>query len=294
MTISIPQDRRFAPLRIIAVAALALTASGCLSRQAADVTGSIGTPQAETQARQAVQTWGQRFEANPGDPRAALNYARALRTLDQRAQALAVLQQAAIKNPRSHEIMGAYGKSLADVGRFKEAAAVLARAHTPEKPDWRILSAQGAVADQSGDHVQAQQYYEAALKIVPGEPTVLSNLGLSYALSKRLPEAERALTAAARHPNADQRVRQNLALVLGLQGKFDAADSVLRQALPPEEARANLAALREMVSQPNSWAAIRNAEGKKRTAGTSNAAKTPAPQTSEALDLAAQRKTAQR
>jgi Flp pilus assembly protein TadD len=294
MTISIPQDRRFAPLRIIAVAALALTASGCLSRQSADVTGSIGTPQAEAQARQATQTWGQRFEANPGDPKAALNYARALRTLDQRAQALAVLQQAAIKNPRNHEIMGAYGKSLADVGRFKEAASVLARAHTPEKPDWRILSAQGAVADQSGDHVQAQQYYEAALKIVPGEPSVLSNLGLSYALSKRLPEAERALTEAARHKAADQRVRQNLALVLGLQGKFDAADAVLRQTLAPEEARANLAALREMVSQPNSWAAIRSAESKKRTAGTSSAAKTSAPRTSEALDLASERKTAQR
>lgn len=294
MAFSIPQDRRFAPARILAVAVLALATSGCLSRQTADVTGSIGAARGEAESRQAVQTWGQRFDANPGDPKAALNYSRALRNLDQRAQALAVLQQAAIKNPRNHEIMGAYGKSLADVGRLKEASSVLARAHTPERPDWRILSAQGAVADQSGDHLQAQQYYEAALKIVPGEPTVLSNLGLSYALSKRLPEAERALTEAARHQSADQRVRQNLALVLGLQGKFDAADAVLRQTLGPEEARANLAALREMVSQPNSWAAIRSAEGKKRTAGTSSAARTPAPQTSEALDLASQRKTVQR
>ena len=287
-------DRRTAA-RLAAAMILALSTAGCLSRQSGDVTGAIGTAQGETQARQAVATWGPRFDANPGDAAAALNYARALRALDQRAQALAVLQQAAIKNPRNQEILGAYGKSLADVGRFKEAANVLGRAHTPERPNWRILSAQGAVADQSGDHVQAQQYYEAALKIAPGEPSVLSNLGLSYALSKRLPEAERALTEAARHPQADQRVRQNLALVLGLQGKFDAADGVLRQTLPPEQARANLAALREMVSQPNSWAAIRNAEGSKRAAGTSSAPKTtPPPRAAEALDLESQRRTAQR
>ena len=88
-------------------------------------------------------------------------------------------------------LLGAYGKALADVGRYKEAAEALGRAHAPERPDWRILSAQGAVADQMGDHTRAQSYYEAALKLVPQEASVMSNLGLSYALAKRLPEAER-------------------------------------------------------------------------------------------------------
>jgi len=145
------------------------------------------------------------------------------------------------------------------VGRLKEAADVLSRAHLPERPDWRILSAQGAVADQMGDHAGAQQYYEAALRIAPNEPGVLSNLGLSYALGKRLGDAERVLRQAAAQPGADGRVRQNLALVLGLQGKLPEAEGVLRRDLPPEEASANLAALRGMVAQPNSWNAIRRA-----------------------------------
>ena len=63
-----------------------------------------------------------------------------------------MLQQAAIRTPNNPELLAAYGKSLADVGRYKEAAEVLGRAHAPERPDWRILSAQGAVADQTGDH----------------------------------------------------------------------------------------------------------------------------------------------
>ena len=186
------------PLRGLAAAALvALAAGGCLKRGPADVTGSTGPVEA---GRRDAQAWAARFEANPGDGAAAIGYAAALRQSDQHAQAVAVLQQAAIRNPKDLPLLAAYGKALADTGRYKEASEVLARAHLPEKPDWRILSAQGAVADQLGDHALAQRYYEAALKIAPGEPTVLSNLGLSYALSKRLADAEKTLRAAAATP----------------------------------------------------------------------------------------------
>jgi Flp pilus assembly protein TadD len=140
---------------------------------------------------------------------------------------------------------------------INQAEDVLARAHLPERPDWRILSAQGAVADQLGDHQRAQGFYEAALRINPGEPTILSNLGLSYALSKRLPEAERALGEASRHPQADKRVRQNLVLVLGLQGRFAEAERVAATDLPPADVAKAMAQLRQMVSQPNSWDMLR-------------------------------------
>ena len=53
-------------------------------------------------------------------------------------------------------------------------------------------------------HASAQQYYLAALKIVPGEPSVMSNLGLSYALSRHLKEAESVLRNASMNPNADK------------------------------------------------------------------------------------------
>ncbi|MFX8351155.1 hypothetical protein ABTL64_19775, partial [Acinetobacter baumannii] len=78
---------------------------------------------------------------------------------------------------------------LADNGNFQQAFDVLGRAHTPEDPDWRILSAQGAVLDQLERHDEARQYYASALKVVPEDASVLSNLGLSYLLSKDLPKA---------------------------------------------------------------------------------------------------------
>ena len=99
-------------------------------------------------------------------------------------------------SPDNKALLGAYGRALADVGQYKQALEVLERAHTPENPDWRILSAQGAVLDQLGRHQEAQRYYSSALKIAPDEPSVLSNLGLSYALAKDLPKAETTLRRA--------------------------------------------------------------------------------------------------
>src|SRR5262249_30997782 len=120
-------------------------------------------------------------------------------------------------------------------------------------PDWHILSAQGAVLDQMGRHQEAQRYYASALKIAPDEPTILSNLGLSYALAKDLHKAEATLRRATAQGNGDPRVRQNLALVVGLQGRFADAETIARADLPPEEAAANVAYLRQMLSKEGDW-----------------------------------------
>jgi Flp pilus assembly protein TadD len=130
---------------------------------------------------------------------------------------------------------------------------VLARAHQPDQPDWRILSVQGAVLDQMGRHEDAQRYYATALRIVPDEPSVLSNLGLSYALSKDLVRAESTLRRASEQSRVDPRVRQNLALVVGLQGRFSEAEGIARADLPSDQAAANVAYLRQMLAQQNGW-----------------------------------------
>lgn len=266
-------------LRLAFAGIVALTASGCLSRNPLTgnplTTGSIDAGAPQSTARRDVGRLAERYARDPSDIGTAMAYAQALRATDQGPQAAAVLQQAALRNPKNPAVLAAYGKSLAEIGRFNEAAEVLRNAHSPANPDWRVLSAQGAVADQMGDHALAQRYYEAALKIVPGEPAVMSNLGLSYALAKRLPEAEATLRQASADPRADGRVRQNLALVLGLQGRFGEAEQVLVRDLGPAEAAQNVAALRAFVSQPNAWKAIRSAE---KTGGDKAAGRPSRPQ----------------
>jgi Flp pilus assembly protein TadD len=233
-----------------------------------DITGSIPSSAASVPASQQAmyrytQDLGRRYDANPKDKQIALAYAHTLRRLTRYAQAVAVLQRLAATYPKDMNILGEYGKALVDDGRLHQAADVLPQAHTPENPNWTILSAQGSVADQLGDHAQARDYYAAALKIVPNQPDVLSNLGLSYALSKQLPLAEKTLKLAVAQPGARARVRQNLALILALEGKFDAAQSVARTDLSPLEAAENVAAVRQMIAQANPWNQIRAIDAKK-------------------------------
>jgi len=193
-----------------------------------DITGSI-TPSAsrtepapDADPKAALEAYGDRYRANPKDAAAALAYGEGLRANGQRAQAAAVLEQATINNSGNKALLAAYGRALADNGNFQQAFDVLSRAHS-------------------------RRYYQSALKIEPGEPSVLSNLGLSYMLSKDLSKAEQMLHQAYGNPKADSRVRQNLGLVVGLQGRFAEAETIVKADLPPEEAAANVAYLREML-----------------------------------------------
>lgn len=234
------------------LAVLAASLGACATKpNSNDITGSIQSPFRATanDPRAETERLGQAYQAQPADPETAIAYAQALRRSDQNAQAVAVLEQAALKNPKHKGVLGEYGRALAEVGRLQQALDVLSRAHTPDRPDWRILNAQGAIQDQLGNYREARRYYQTALKMAPEEPAILSNLGLSYILSKDLKQAETTLRRAAANPRAEKRVRQNLALSLALQGKFDEAEKIAAGDLPPEEASANIAALRDMIRQ---------------------------------------------
>ncbi len=93
---------------------------------------------------------------------------------------------------------------------------------------------------------------------------MLSNLGLSYALTKRLDLAEDTLRRAAELPRADARVRQNYALVLALEGKFGEAEQVSQRDMSPDAAARNVAAIRGMIAQNDSWRALQGGGGRRK------------------------------
>lgn len=195
---------------------------------------------------------GRAYEKNPKDKAAGIAYANVLRMTGQNEQALAVMRQTAIYFPNDRDVLSAYGKSLASVGQFEAALDAIQRAQRPEYPDWKLLSAEGAILDQLGRPEEARDRYRKALDIQPNEASIQSNLGMSYLLQGDLRTAETYLSGAARGPGSDSTVRQNLALVIGLQGRFDEAERVARQELSPEQAEANVAYLRRMLAQQDS------------------------------------------
>ncbi|MGO8737865.1 tetratricopeptide repeat protein [Rhodoblastus sp.] len=238
------------------VALLAL--SGCKTMSVDDITGSIAAPAKPASSSPAdLRAYSEQlrrlYEAHPGNRKIAMAYAKSLRARGLNDQAAAVMENIAIKYPKDREVLGAFGKALADAGQLRRAQEVLSHADSPDDPNWSVVNTRGSIADQLGDHKEAQDDYETALKLAPGQPSVLSNLGLSYALSHDLPRAESVLREAAASPNADMRERQNLALVLALQGKFAEAEQVSERDLSPQQARDNVASIRQMIAQSNDW-----------------------------------------
>jgi Flp pilus assembly protein TadD len=74
---------------------------------------------------------------------------------------------------------------------------------------------------------------------------------MHYAARGQSSEAEQLLRQAAALPNATVQVRQNLALILGLEGKLAEAETLERQDLPPQLADANMAYLRAASAGPH-------------------------------------------
>jgi Flp pilus assembly protein TadD len=172
------------------------------------------------------------------------------------------MQQMVIRHPEDNQVLSAYGKALASSGDLMKALEVIERAQRPDNPDWKLLSAQGAVLDQLERPEEARGFYMKALQIRPNEPSVLSNMGMSYLLTNELAQSETYLKQAIRLPGADSRVRQNLALVVGLQGRFAEAEKIAAGELSRADAQANIAYLRQMLSQQNAWSQLKQEDGK--------------------------------
>ena len=110
--------------------------------------------------------------------------------------------------------------------------------------DWRAACLLGVAYEQADRDEEALAAHLQAQKLAPENPGVLTNLALFYAAHNDPGRAEALLRQAAARPDATVAVRQNLALILGLQGRLDEAEKLARQDLPPEAVANNLAYLR--------------------------------------------------
>ncbi len=243
---------------------LMVVLAGCASPKVGTdpvVTGSIRQPVTQDDFQQAAGFWAAEFRAKPKDKATALNYAASLQRLGMANDAAAVLEQAAMTHAGDRDVLAAYGKALAGKGDLQNALQVIRKAQAAGAQDWTLLSAEAAILDQTGNHSAARALYARALETRPNEPALLSNLGMSYVLTGDLKQAEATLRKAMTQPGADSRVRQNLALAVGLQGRFREAEQIASDALSPEQARANIAYLKQMLTQQDSWAALKGGQG---------------------------------
>jgi Flp pilus assembly protein TadD len=188
--------------------------------------------------------WAREAGIDPTDAPAGIELAAALRALGRYPEATDAAGKVLVLYPDNVEALLESARASVAAGKGFYALDPLHRAEKLAPRDWRVYSLLAVAHDQNQQPDAARAAYGQALALSPDNPAVLSNLGLWYATHGQAAQGEAYLRRAAAQPNASAQERQNLALVLGMEGKLADAESLMREDLPPEVAAGNMAYLR--------------------------------------------------
>ncbi len=223
---------------------------------------NTGKPKIDKTARAAVEReelltqmtfWAGEYAAFPDDFEAAEKFAEVLRKAGRADRAVEVAGGALERAPGNIGLTRTYGLALLASGRSAEALRPLATLSQLDPTDWRALSALGVALDEQGRYEEARRAYKEALAIKADEPSVLTNMGVSYLLGGDAVTAEKLLRQASALPTAPAEARQNLALAVGLQGRFEEAEQLQKVDLPPALVANNMAYLRGLITDDRRW-----------------------------------------
>lgn len=200
--------------------------------------------------------WAGEFRKDPTNLDVTIRFTSVLREIGSHERAIDVLTKTIPLHPKSDELQLIIGRALLSQNRTGEAAEAFYRASVIAPGNAAAHAGLGVAFDRLERHHDAQNSYRAALEIEPQRVSTLTNYGLSLALSGDLTGAEQQLRMAASYPAADGRVRQNLALILGLQGRFEEMRDIDPHA-PQRTVEANLTAIKAMLAPTRDYGALR-------------------------------------
>lgn len=160
---------------------------------------------------------------------ARMGQAQVLEGRDQRAEAIAILQNLATGNPESFAAQSVLGDFLRRDGQFDVADVAYSRAldllaATGRAPEWQTLFARAIARSRLNDWPLAEADFRAALAIQPAQPQVLNYLG--YSLVERGENLDEALvmieSAVAGDPTSGY-ILDSLAWALFRLGRYTEA-----------------------------------------------------------------------
>ncbi|WP_395645804.1 tetratricopeptide repeat protein [Terricaulis sp.] len=254
-------------LALLAAASVtACATNGDGSSAASSAIDTSGAPQGarpvDRHARAAVERedmltqmafWAGEYQTFPNDLEAAQKFAESLRRGGRADRAAQVAGEALGRFPSDRPLLNTYALAQLAAHKPQEALRPLAVLAQAEPQNWRARNALGAALDQLGRFQEARRAYAEALTLQPNDAGILTNMGVSHLMEGDPEGAEPILRQAVAQPSAPPQARQNLAIALALQGKFSEAEQLERVDLPPAQAQANIAYLRELLNDPRRW-----------------------------------------
>jgi Flp pilus assembly protein TadD len=184
--------------------------------------------------------WASQVDADPKDPEAGIKLTAALRTMGRYDEAAQAIEAVLVLQPQNVDALLERARVALTRGQGFYAIEPVRKALQIAPKDWRAATLLAVAMDQAQRPDEAFIAHRKAMEIAPDNAVVLSNAAMFYAVQGDKTKAETLLRKAVTEPDASLQVRQNLALVLGLQGKLAEAEKIERENLPPQMAQANL------------------------------------------------------
>ena len=144
----------------------------------------------------AVRTYGAAYERDPKDKATGLAFAAALQMTGRNDQSLAVMQQVAIAHPKDRDVLVRLRQGAR--GRRRPGKGARNRAPRPDAGHPGLAALFGRGRDPRPARPAASRRAPSIARrstSQPNEPSILSNLGMSYVLANDLASAETYLQA---------------------------------------------------------------------------------------------------
>jgi|TARA_B100000315_G_scaffold47354_1_gene42130 Flp pilus assembly protein TadD len=186
------------------------------------------------------------YEREPDNIDALIGFARNLRYAGRPRLAIRALREGLDLHGELTVLLVEMAKDQLAASLIADADESLARARATAPNNWEVHALNGILRDRVGDFETAHTEYRLALKLSPGNISVLNNMALSLAQAGRIDSAIEMLEPVARGENSTVQTRQNLALLYALSGDVASAAPLVGGDLPADVAQENLAAYRRL------------------------------------------------
>ncbi len=191
--------------------------------------------------RSAVSHYRKLWNGDPDNEIFFLSLARNLRYIGLSREAVHILENDGKQFSGSAAYQLEFAKALLAAEKSQKSIQHLILAMDIEPENWQIYSTLGIVYDRAQYYRNSANAYEMALNLSPDNPTILNNMAISNAVSGNLAEAIRLARKAAQLDRKNVQIRQNLALFLGIRGKFSDAEALAKMDMDEATVRNNMA-----------------------------------------------------
>jgi Flp pilus assembly protein TadD len=188
----------------------------------------------------ALNMYGQAMAADASLIEPQVAYARVLIKGGERERGLAVLTALIADHPERNDVRTELTRFYVAEGNFEAAQLFFQPIADADTVAPASLLLGGKIAAVMGEGTKAREMFERALVAVPGNPEILENLGLSFALEGEFAAANGLIQQAMDEPSGLISGKIALATIYALSGQTDAAMQLAYGSMKREEANAKL------------------------------------------------------